>query len=248
VLAILAAAAPLLSLLWKVELRQERGGVHPLLPPSLVRLPSVRFGFTLAALFYACWSGFMFVLALALQSGAGMTPTTAGNAFIPLGLAFFAGSLYSPRAVNAWGRTRVLIAGCLIQMAGIAALGYTLRHVWPHPGILDLAMPTMLIGFGNALVVGCYYRIGLADIPADQAGAGSAALTTVQQASLGLGSALLGTVFAQRLHHGATYLDATLASFAAELCLMTALVAAALIYHNRHGQPVLAARASPQSS
>jgi len=248
VLAILTAAAPLLLLLWKVELHQERRGVHPLLPPSLVRLPSVRFGFTLAALFYACWSGFMFVLALALQSGAGMTPTTAGNAFIPLGLAFFAGSLYSPRAVNAWGRTRVLIAGCLIQMAGIAVLGYTLRHVWPHPGILDLAMPTMLIGFGNALVVGCYYRIGLADIPADQAGAGSAALTTVQQASLGLGSALLGTVFAQRLHHGATYLDATLASFAAELCLMTALVAAALIYHNRHGQPVLAARASPQSS
>ncbi|HBO78122.1 MAG TPA: MFS transporter, partial [Cupriavidus sp.] len=94
---------------------------------------------------------------------------------------------------------------------------------------------SLLIGFGNALVVGCFYRIGLADIPTDQAGAGSAALATVQQASLGLGSALLGTVFAQRLHHAATYLDAALASLAAELCLMTILVAAALVYHNRHG-------------
>lgn len=248
VLAVLAAAAPLLQLLWKTELRQEHRGVHPLLPPSLVQLPSVRFGFIVAVLFYACWSGLMFVLALMLQGGAGMTPTMAGNAFIPLGLAFIAGSLSSPRVVNTWGRTRVLIVGCLIQMAGVATLAYILRHVWPHPGIVDLAAPTMLIGYGNALVVGCFYRIGLADIPADQAGAGSAALATVQQASLGLGSALLGTVFAQRLHHAATYLDATLTSLAAELCLMTILVAAALVYHSRHGQPVIAACASPQSS
>ncbi|ABF08313.1 MFS transporter [Cupriavidus metallidurans] len=248
VLAVLAATAPLMLLLWYIELRQERRGVHPLLPPSLLRLPSVRFGFIVAVLFYACWSGLMFVLALTLQSGAGMTPTMAGNAFIPLGLAFIAGSLTSPRVVNGWGRTRVLIVGCVTQMAGVVVLAYVLRQAWPHPDILTLAPPSLLIGFGNALVVGCFYRIGLADIPTDQAGAGSAALATVQQASLGLGSALLGTVFAQRLHHAATYLDAALASLAAELCLMTILVAAALVYHNRHGQPAITACASPQSS
>lgn len=243
-LAVLASAAPLTLWLWQVEQRQERRGVHPLLPPSLVRLPSVRFGFVVAILFYACWSGFMFVLALALQSGGGMTPTMAGNAFIPLGVAFSVGSLTSPRVVNLWGRTRVLILGCLIQMVGMVALVVTLRHVWPHPDLLSLAAPTMLIGLGNAMVVGCFYRIGLADIPPDHAGAGSAALATVQQASLGLGSALLGTVFAQSLHHGGGYLDATLASIGAELCLMTILVAAALVYHARHGRPALAAGAA----
>ncbi|SDP40477.1 Predicted arabinose efflux permease, MFS family [Ralstonia sp. 25mfcol4.1] len=244
VLATLAAAGPLTLWLWQAEKRQERRGVHPLLPPSLVRLPSVRFGFVVAILFYACWSGFMFVLALALQGGGGMTPTMAGNAFIPLGVAFSVASLLSPRVVGLWGRTRVLLIGCLIQMAGMAALAWTLRHVWPHPDLLTLAAPTMLIGIGNALVVGCFYRIGLADIPPDHAGAGSAALATVQQASLGLGSALLGTVFAQRIHHGGSYLDATLTSLAAELILMTILVAAAAIYHARHGQPVLATGAA----
>ncbi|SDC03090.1 Predicted arabinose efflux permease, MFS family [Cupriavidus sp. YR651] len=256
VLAVLVAAAPLTLWLWKTELRQERRGLHPLLPPSLVRLPSVRFGFFVAILFYACWSGFMFVLALALQAGAGMAPTTAGNAFIPLGLAFFAGSLMSPRLVGAWGRTRVLILGCLIQMVGMVALGYTLHHVWPHPDILDLAAPTMLIGIGNSLVVGCFYRIGLADIPADQAGAGSATLATVQQAAFGLGSALLGSVFAQSLHQSAhlptelvaRYLDATLASLGAELCLMAILVCGAMVYHVRHGQPALVAGAAPAQS
>lgn len=192
----------------------------------------------------------MFVLALALQGGGGMTPTMAGNAFIPLGVAFSVSSLLSPRVVARWGRTRVLILGCLVQMCGMAMLAYTLRHVWPHPDLFALAVPTMLIGFGNAMVVGCFYRIGLADIPADHAGAGSAALATVQQASLGLGSALLGAVFAQSQHHGGGYLEATLASLGAELCVMTLLVIAALIYHVRHGQPVPAggAAAVAQSS
>lgn len=247
-LAALAAAAPLTLWLWQVEIRQERRGVHPLLPPSLLRLPSVRFGFVVAVLFYACWSGFMFVLALALQGGGGMTPTMAGNAFIPLGVAFSVMSLLSPRVVNALGRTRVLLLGCLVQMVGMVALAWTLRHVWPHPDLAALAAPTMLIGIGNALVVGCFYRIGLADIPPDHAGAGSAALATVQQASLGLGSALLGTVFAQQLHHGGTYLDATLASLATELCMMAMLVVAALVYHARHGQPGLAAGATSAAS
>ncbi|GJG95555.1 MFS transporter [Cupriavidus pauculus] len=249
VLAVLAAAAPLTLWLWQVEKHQERRGAQPLLPPSLVRLPSVRFGFVVAILFYACWSGFMFVLALAVQGGAGMTPTMAGNTFIPLGVAFSVASLMSPRIVNHWGRTRVLLVGCLVHLAGMTALAWTLHHVWPHPDLMTLAAPTMLIGIGNALVVGCFYRIGLADIPPDHAGAGSAALATVQQASLGLGSALLGTVFAQRLHHGGSYLDATLASLGFELCLMTALVVAAVVYHTRHGRPVLpACAAAPAQS
>ncbi|MDF5817348.1 MFS transporter [Pseudomonas aeruginosa] len=69
---LLAAAVPLLAWLWRTELRQERRQAWPLLPPSLLRLPSIRFGLLLAILFFACWSGFMFALALALQAGAGL--------------------------------------------------------------------------------------------------------------------------------------------------------------------------------
>lgn len=247
-LAAMAAAVPLLGLLWKVELQQERQGRHPLLPPSLMRLPSVRFGFLIAILFFACWSGLMFVLALMLQAGAHLSPTDAGNAFIPLGAAYFVCSLLSTRIVAALGRTRVLMIGCVVQMIGIVALCYTLRQVWPQPTLLDLAPPTILIGFGNALVVGCFYRIGLADIPSDHAGAGSAMLATVQQAAFGLGSALLGTVFAQTLHHTARepghYLDATLASLGTKLLMMTILLAGTALFHARHGRPGIPAAAA----
>ena len=85
------------------ELRQERRQAWPLLPPSL-RLPSIRFGLLLAILFFACWSGFMFALALALQAGAGLSPVQAGNAFIALGASYFVSALLTARVAARLGQ------------------------------------------------------------------------------------------------------------------------------------------------
>ena len=228
-------AIPLLWLLWKVELRQERLGAHPLLPPSLLRLPSVRFGLLIAFLFFSSWSGYMFVLALALQSGAGLSPIHAGNVFVAMGVAYFIGSLLSARSVAWLGRNRVLIVGCVIQMGGLLVLMATLHRVWPQPGIVNLAPATMIIGFGQAFIVGSFFRIGLADVPADQGGAGSAMLSTMQQACFGLGSALLGAVFAETLQHSGKYLNAAIAGLVAEFCLMLILLFSAIAYNRKHG-------------
>ena len=234
-IALLIAALPLLALLRHVELRQEKLGKQPLLPPSLLRLPSVRFGLLIAVLFFSCWSGFMFVLALSLQTGAGLSPVHAGNAFIALGASYFIGSLFSARAVARFGKVTTLIAGCLIQMSGLLGLLFTLHLVWPHPGILNLIPATIFMGFGQSFIVSCFFRIGLSDVPSEQAGAGSAMLATVQQASFGLGSALLGAVFAQTLHHTGLYLDAALAGLGAEFVLMSVLVISSVLYlrHDR---------------
>ncbi len=62
-------------------------------------------------------------------------------------------------------------------------------------------------------------------------------LSTVQQASLGLASALLGVVFAQTLRHYGQYLDAALAGLAAEFCLMSILLVSAIAYHIRQHRP-----------
>ncbi len=227
-------AIPLLWLLWKVELHQEMRGEFPLMPPSLLRLPSVRFGLLIAFLFVSSWSGYMFVMALALQAGAGLSPVHAGNVFVAMGTAYFIGSLLSARSVAWLGRTRVLIVGCVILMVGLLSLIATLRIVWPGPGILNLAPATMVIGFGQAFIVGSFFRIGLADVPADQGGAGSAVLSTVQQACFGLGSALLGAVFAETLQRSGKYLNAALAGLGAELCLILILLLSAIVYNNKH--------------
>jgi len=108
-------------------------------------------------------------------------------------------------------------------MTGLLGLMLTLKWVWPLPSLLNLMPATVLIGIGQAFIVSCFFRIGLSDVSTEQAGAGSSMLSTVQQAAFGLGSALLGTVFAQTLHHYGNYLDAALAALLVEFCLMLVL-------------------------
>ncbi|HGM6860358.1 TPA: MFS transporter [Serratia rubidaea] len=224
-LALLALSGPLLLQLWRVELRQERRNNFPLLPPALLRLASVRFGLTIAILFFSCWSGFMFVMALTLQAGAQLNAFQSGNAFIALGAAYFISSLLSSTVIEHIGKVRALLLGCLIQIGGLLALMLTMLLVWPQPGILNLIPATLLIGAGQALIVSGFFRIGLADVPVEHAGSGSALLATVQQTSLGLGPILLGTVLVQVLHVSpGDYLHALLAALALELLLMLALL------------------------
>lgn len=232
----LLAVLPLLAILWQVELGLEKRGAHPLLPPALLRIPSTRFGLLIAVLFFSCWSGYMFALALTLQSGAGLSPLHSGNAFVAMGATYFVASLLSARVVRRVGQVPTLMLGCAIQMTGLLGLMLTLKLVWPHPDALHLIPATMLIGFGQALIVSSFFRIGLSDVPTEQAGAGSSMLSTVQQASFGLGSALLGAVLAQTLHLGGSYLSAAVAALTAEFCLMAVLLISTVAYHFRHGK------------
>jgi MFS family permease len=223
--ALLVGAALSLLALARTELWQERRGVQPLLPPALLRLGSVRFALLQAVLFFSCWSGFMFVVALTLQSGAGLSPLQSGNTFIALGTGFFASSLMSTRLVARLGRLPTLLLGCAIQMVGLLGVAWTLWAVWPHPNALKLIPASVLVGLGQALIVSCFFRIGLSDIPHAQAGAGSSMLSTVQQASFGLGTAVLGAVFAQSLGLGWGHLHAVLTALAVEFLLMAVLAA-----------------------
>jgi MFS family permease len=230
----LASVPVLLYVLWSVELRQERRAGLPLLPPSLLRLPSIRFGVWTAILFFSSWSGFMFSMALTLQAGAGMSPLSSGNTFIAMGVAYFVGSLLTSRVVARFEKTSVLVFGCLIQMGGLLGLLLTLRAVWPAPSIFNLMAATVPIGLGQAFIVGCFFRIGLSEVRPEQAGAGSATLSTVQQSALGLGPALFGMVLTRFLHApGGNYLQAASAVLITEFCLMAALVLSTLAYGRR---------------
>jgi MFS family permease len=230
----LAAVVPLLYLLWKTELRQERRKAFPLLPPTLLRLPSMRFGLWIAILFFSSWGGFMFSMALTLQTGAGMSPLLSGNSFIAMGMAFFVGSLFTSRVIARFDKIPVLVFGCVVQMAGLLGLIYTLHVVWPTPSVFSLMPATILVGFGQAFIVGCFYRVGLSEVPPEQAGAGSATLSTVQQASFGLGPALFGTMLTHFLAaHDGNYGSATTGVIAVEFCLMLALMVSSLVLGQR---------------
>ncbi|NLS01365.1 MFS transporter [Rhizobium sp. P38BS-XIX] len=219
---------PLAALLWRIQRAKEARGAFPILPPSLTRISSMRFGGLIAIIFFTSWSGFMFVFALTLQAGAGLTPLQSGNSLIALGGSYFISAVFVTRRLAGMRREAMLVTGCVIQMVGLLLLIATLDVVWPHPGVINLIPASVLIGFGQALIVNCFYRLGLADVPHEHAGAGSAMLATMQQVSLGLGPAILGAVFAQVLQYSGHYQAAGMTAIAVEFGLMVILLASAL--------------------
>jgi predicted MFS family arabinose efflux permease len=190
----LAAVLPLLVWMRASALRKQQRGEHPLLPPRLLKLTSIRFGMAIALLFFSAWSGFMFCMALTMQAGLGMAPWQSGNSFIALGVAYFISALYAPRLIARYSMGRILLTGLAVQIAGLLLLSATFSRLGSHHRP-DAGPATALIGYGQALIVNSFYRIGMRDISASDAGAGSAILSTLQQATLGLGPAILGSLF-----------------------------------------------------
>ncbi|MEU2877361.1 MFS transporter [Streptomyces sp. NPDC007070] len=189
------AAFPLVTAaFYAVERRADRLGRTPLVPPSLFRLVSLRRGLTLIVPFSIGFSGFMFVIAVALQQGAGLGPVSAGLALAPMAVVFFLVSLAGPRLVARFG-TRVVAAGAVVQLVGMGLMALTVHASWPHVGLLALLPGAAVAGAGQALQLPIIFRIVLSEVPAARAGVGSGVMVTTQQSALALGVATLGTLF-----------------------------------------------------
>ncbi|EDY44577.1 MFS transporter [Streptomyces sp. SPB074] len=205
--------------------KETRGGV-PLVPPGLLRLPSMRHGLPLLLAFCAGFGGFMFVAAIALQEGLRLSPVAAGAALAPMAVAFFAGALAGPRLVRRWGG-RVVTAGALIQGAGLTILAVTVLSGWPDLDVWRLAPGTVLAGFGQSLQLPVLLRSILADVPPERAGVGGGVMSTTQQTFMSLGVATLGTLFlALTPHLGTGHAFAT--TLFVQLGLVALMAAASL--------------------
>ncbi|MDJ1656629.1 MFS transporter, partial [Raoultella sp. Ech2A] len=239
----LAAVLPLLVWMRASALRKQRRDEQPLLPPRLLRLTSIRFGMATALLFFSAWSGFMFCMALTMQAGMGMAPWQSGNSFIALGVAYFVSALYAPKLIARYSMGRILLIGLTVQIIGLLLLMATFYHFGIRTSTLALVPATALVGYGQALIVNSFYRIGMRDISASDAGAGSAILSTLQQASLGLGPALLGSLFlALARRSGGDYALALIDFLAVEVVMMLLLGAIALrLRHHLNIRPLVVA-------
>lgn len=196
----LVAIIPLAWLMALSARKKEREGAHPLIPPRLLALRSIRFGVLIAMLFFSAWSGFMFCMALTMQTGLGMAPWQSGNSFIALGVTYFVSAWFAPRLIARYRTSTILLTGLAIQIVGLLALVATFRTWGMNNTALTLAPATGLVGYGQALIVNSFYRIGMRDIQPDDAGAASAILSTLQQAALGLGPAIFGAILLHALH------------------------------------------------
>jgi MFS family permease len=219
----LLAAAPLaLAALAAVELRAERAGRSPLVPPSLLRHASMRSGLLLALPFFAGFGAFMFCYALLVQQGLHDSPLVAGAGLVPMAAAFLLASLSTSRLLARFG-ARVLAAGAAAQGAGLVILGLTVLADWPHVSVLVLAPGMVVAGFGQGLVMSPLFGLVLSEVPPAVAGAGGGVLTTTQQTALALGVATLGTLFLALARDGAGMRDGFLVVVAVQVVIAAGL-------------------------
>lgn len=236
----LLAIIPLAWLMARNARKKERENAHPLIPPRLLQLRSVRFGIVIALLFFSVWSGFMFCMALTMQTGLGMAPWQSGNSFIALGVTYFISAWFAPRLIARYSTSTILLTGLAIQIIGLLALIATFRIWGVNNTALTLAPATGLVGYGQALIVNSFYRIGMRDIQPDDAGAASAILSTLQQAALGLGPAIFGAILLHGLqNYHEDYAQAITLFLAVETGLMVILALATLRMRHRLCLPVV---------
>jgi MFS family permease len=190
----LAAFVPVAVAFGWSQLRAERRGGLPLVPPSLLRVRTMGVGLAVAAPFFAGFGGFMFVYAYAAQSSAGMSPWKVGLSLTPLAVAFLIASLRSARLVARFG-INALTGGALLAAVGYGVLALEAAGSWPRFDTVDVLLGMVAIGLGQGVLMPQLFGVILSQVPSAQAGLGSGMLITTQQMMLGLGAALVGSLY-----------------------------------------------------
>lgn len=207
-------------------LRQQKS---PLFPIQLFSFSSMMFGKNIGLIFFACWSGFMFYIALYFQKGLNMSPSESGRMLTSLGIVFFLAALVAPHIIKRFELKKIYVTANIAQLIGLSLLIFTLHYVDQlNPYNITIAFSVM--AFAQAMIVNSYYRIGMQNMDAANSGSASALLGTIQQSALGLGPAILGLFFNYRFHTGHGYLDSTTAVLIAQGVLMLILLLSAIRY------------------
>jgi MFS family permease len=190
---IMAAGVAITAVFVKLERRVAHRGGMPLIDLALLSDASFMRGLGAAFFFFFANLSFYLVMTLFMQRALRIPPLEAGMVFVPLALTFVIASRAS--AVRAKHRgTLVLVEGCALQIAGLAALTLSVAAV-ESPGAWLLALVLMIFGFGQGLVMAPLSGAVLSTVKPASAGSGSGMYGTTAQIANASGVAAIGAVF-----------------------------------------------------
>ncbi len=195
-LAAFGVAAMLLALFLLTEARTEQ----PITPLRLFASLRRSGSYLTRLLLVAGMFGMFFFLTQFVQEILGFTPLTAGVAFLPMTLTVFGVSRAAPRLLPRFGTTRLMLAGLLPVIAGMAWLAQVSAGTSYLGGILG---PMLLLGAGLGVVFVPLTTVSLAGVAAADSGAASSMVNVMQQLGGALGLAILVTVFGTAYRHAA---------------------------------------------
>lgn len=189
----------------------------PLIDLTLLADAAFLRGLGAAFFFFVANLSFYLVMTLFMQRGLKIAPLAAGLTFVPLALAFVVASRHSGARAKHRG-TKVLIEGCALQIAGLAALALVADLI-EAPRPLMFALIMIIFGYGQGLVMAPLSGAVLSTVKPVAAGSASGMYGTTAQIGNAAGVAAIGAVF-----FAIEASQSARAGFLASLALFAALI------------------------
>lgn len=166
---------------------------QPIMPLHLFASRERSAAYAARALFLGAMMGFWFFATLFLQKGLGFTPFEGGLGFLPMTITSFVVALCVPCLTARFGNGRLLGAGILIAMVGMAWLS---RLSGDSQYVVDIALPMIFIGIGQGAALSPLTAAGISGTDPKDAGAASGLVNVAHQLGSSIGLGLLVTIFA----------------------------------------------------
>jgi MFS family permease len=188
-------AVPLVILFLRWEKRRKAAGRAPLLDTRLLTdTPGYPAGATIAAVYFAGFSGIWLVFALYFQNGLGFSALESGLLVTPYALGSAAGSMVAGRLLARFGRW-VTVTGLAGVAVGLTAVAIVVPLVPPSRLGIAIAVPLLIAGFGGGAVITPNMTLTLSGVPSRMGGAASGLVQTGQRMGSAVGTAMLAAVF-----------------------------------------------------
>ncbi|MFD8757662.1 MFS transporter [Streptomyces mirabilis] len=200
-----SGAATLLSLLAAVVLygafaAAERVGGAPLMDLRMLTRRPVVAGAFLLLIATALLIAFFFLGSVYLQHVRGFSPLGTGLVFLPVAVATAVGAHLGSRLVGRIGSRTTAVAGMLIAAAGTAPLTRLSHDGSVYAGLLP-GLAVASLGLGAVFVTAT--TTALAMVAREEAGLASGVVNTFHEVGGSIGVAVLSTVAAAGVEHGA---------------------------------------------
>ncbi|MCD1287217.1 MULTISPECIES: MFS transporter [unclassified Brevibacterium] len=175
--------------------RAEAAGRDPLIPPQVVRVPAAWIGMLMALVFFAGFGTFLFNFSLTSQTGHGDPAWVSGIALGLFAAAFLFVSLLVPRVVGRLGGPGTMLLGTTMQVLSLIGVAWVSASAPESSWNLWLQIPALSLGTGQALQFGPLVGTVVGAVPDRVAGLSGGLISTMQQAGIAVGVALLGALF-----------------------------------------------------
>jgi len=189
----MAVGVVIIAAFLRLERSVARNGGMPLIDLSLLSDQAFMRGLAAVFCFFFANLSFYLVMTMFMQKALQIPPLQAGLVFLPLALAFVIASRRSGVRAERRG-TLVLIEGCAVQLAGLAALVAVVESAGA-PSAMVLALVLTIFGYGQGLVMAPLSSAVLSTVKPSSAGAGAGMYGTTAQIANAAGVAAIGAVY-----------------------------------------------------